>query len=227
MAWEQLQGLLRNSLKGFLALPEVGGDVPIIDAQTGKKQLTIVDLLDDAVIPAGYTIPDRIVPPGIVPGAVLQTVYQELRTTGTAASAQIPFDDSVPQISEGAEILTASITPLVASSRLIVEACAFVGEESNTSDAIAMALFRDATLDAVAATFSQQLSGGSEPFGGGVYFLPLNLSVEVAAGSIAATTFSIRAGLNTSATIRWNGNNGSRRFGGALVSYIRILEVAP
>lgn len=56
MVWEQLQGLKRNSLKGFLALPEVGGDVPIIDAQTGKKQLTIVDLLDPAILPAGFSL---------------------------------------------------------------------------------------------------------------------------------------------------------------------------
>lgn len=62
MAWETLQGLLRNSLKGFLALPETGGDVPIVDAVTGKKQLTAVDLLDTAVLPAGYQLPLAIVP---------------------------------------------------------------------------------------------------------------------------------------------------------------------
>jgi hypothetical protein len=220
-----IAGPAAQRCEGFSSSSEVGGDIPIIDAQTGKKQLTMKDLLDDAVIPAGYVLPDRIIPP-MPPGSVLQCVYQELRTSGTAANALIPFDDSIPQITEGAEILTASITPLVDYSRLIVEACAFVGEESNTADALAMAIFRDATADALAATFSQQLAGGAEPFGGGVYFLPLSLSVQDDSVAVAPTTFSMRIGMNASATVRWNGNNGTRRFGGSLVSYIRIWEVS-
>ena len=115
MAWEQLQGLLRNSLKGFLALPEVGGDVPIIDAQTGKKQLTAKDLLDTAITPAGWQIPVGLVPNlsslgyarfveeqptategGALNGGVWQSRLNTLKETNLAASIDGSGNISMP-----------------------------------------------------------------------------------------------------------------------------------
>ena len=155
---------------------------------------------------------------------VVQVVYAEDATSGTHANARIPFDDTIPQNTEGAEILTASITPLYSDSYLIIESLVHVGEESNVSNGVAAALFRDSTANALAVDFCASDFANS-PFANGFTFASLRPSARVLSGSTAATTFKLRAGLDTNSTLRRNGVNGSRKFGGSLVTYLKITEV--
>ena len=155
---------------------------------------------------------------------VVQVVYEEITTSGTFATAQIPFDDTIPQNTEGAELLTATIVPRYANSYLIVEAVAFVGENTNTSGGIAAAVFRDSTANAVAVDFcisdvTNNIIAASHSFA------PLRPSVRVTSNAATSTTFKLRIGLDTSSTVRYNGVAGSRMFGGSLVSYLKITEV--
>lgn len=148
---------------------------------------------------------------------VVQTKYCETTATGTGSVA-IPYDDTIPQITEGNEVLTCSITPSFSNSKLRVLGSAFVGEEANTSDYALAALFRDATANAIAADIGVGSSAAIiherlEPF------------VQVDSTATTSTTFSLRVGLNTANTIRWNGANAARLLGGAIRSYIKIEEV--
>ena len=156
---------------------------------------------------------------------VVQVVYEEITTSGTFASAQIPFDDTIPQNTEGAELLTATITPRYANSYLYVEAQAFVGENSDYSNGIAMALFRDSTADAFATSFSVAQSSLNSPFGTSIIAIPLRAEKRLNSVAPTPTTIKMRIGLDEVATVRYNGANGSRQFGGSLVSYLKIIEV--
>lgn len=157
----------------------------------------------------------------------VQTVYSEVKTSGTAPSAQIPFDDTIPQNTEGHQLLTVSITPQSASSQLLVEAEVYLGEETNTFDAAVAALFRDNGVNAIATGYSQNTVSGAPPIAAGLGNGLVTVKCTVASGSVSATTFALRVGSDTSSTIRWNGVNGTRLFGGSLVSFLQVTEIQP
>lgn len=158
-------------------------------------------------------------------GNIIQVAYNEITTSGVAGSLAIPVDNTIPQQTEGNEIITCSITPKYANSILYVESNCFVGENSNVSDAIMVALFRDSTANAISTSFFNAQPPSSSPFSGGDSFNPIYLLSKVVAGSTASTTFKLRAGGNGPSPIRWNGCSNSQFFNGSLITYIRIIEV--
>lgn len=149
-------------------------------------------------------------------GQVIQSVYAEYLLNADL-STQIPADDTIPQITEGTEIVTASITPKYATSKLRVR---FVGVAVvNTVDTgAAVALFRDATANALAAANNAWVKVG--------YQQTLALAHEEVAGSVAATTFRVRAGPATAINMRFNGSNTGRLFGGVSKVTLIVEEVA-
>jgi hypothetical protein len=185
------------------------------------------------LIPTGHPISVELIShPGSRPylignDQVLQTKVCELSTTGTT-SASIPFDDTIPQITEGGEVLTCAFIPKSASSKLVVKARVYINEVTNTSDVAIGALFRDSTADAFAVDY---VSFGSSAAVGTMAGATVNGYVEPSAyidsTSTSSTTFSVRVGLNNANAIRWNGVAGARIFGGILKSYIQIQEVLP
>lgn len=156
---------------------------------------------------------------------VVNSAYCHTEASSTGSTG-IPFDDTIPQITEGDEYLTCSITPTSGSNNLLVEAQIYIGENANVGNGIIVALFRDSTADALAASFIDADSSG-DPFGAFLTFSPVYVATRVSASSTSSTTFRIRAGGDSGLVTRLNGTNGSRKLGGALTSFISILEVAP
>lgn len=163
--------------------------------------------------------------PSLVPasGAVRQVAYAEL-TTSSTTTALIPLDDTIPQNTEGTEILTCTITPQSASTNLLVVANWNLAENTNTLDgSVIAAMFRDSTANAICA----QVGGWATS--GGAYGALSNATqtmiCRVASGSTSATTFKLRVGGEVAGTYRWNGGNNSRRFGGVLITNITIYEI--
>lgn len=161
----------------------------------------------------------------VIPGAVLQIAYAELATSATT-TALIPTDDTIPQNTEGAEILTCSITPTAATSYLLIEVSANLAEDTNTLDgSVIAAIFRDSTADAICAQ-AMQIHGVTSGIFAGIEHGIFSMRVRVAAGSTSATTFKLRVGGETAGTYRWNGVNGSRRFGGTYLTTMTVTEIA-
>ena len=154
--------------------------------------------------------------------AAQQTVVQVVEATPVVSvvtcSTVIPYDDTIPQSTEGDEVITVTITPTSASNRLRIEFDA--GQASiNSTGRVMSALFQDSTANALAAT--------SEGFGGTAYdSFSLRLSYEMAAGTTSATTFKVRVGA-TSGTIAYVNSNGSgsRIFGGVAAARLRVTEI--
>lgn len=132
----------------------------------------------------------------------------------------LPYDDTIPQNTEGTEVLTLAITPTSATSNLVIEVLINCGIGGN-GELPAMALFQDSTAGALAAMWGSQAPGASENT------CQMSLFHEMVSGTTSATTFKIRVGPTSPNSIYVNGNKtGGRIYGGVQRSWIRITEYA-
>jgi hypothetical protein len=146
------------------------------------------------------------------PGQVVRRQYAEVQTT----TASIPRDDTIPQNTEGTQMMIAAITPSSSGSILRVRASAMIAG-SAASDA-QMALFRGSTADAFAAV-SQRLVASGESY-------RIEVETDLWADAVTDTLVSARLGVS-SGTLTLNGSAGSRLFGTTSRSLIEVVEYRP
>lgn len=118
-------------------------------------------------------------------GRLVQVVSANT-TTNTTATTVIPFDNTIPQQTEGDEILTLAITPTNSSNILLIMFNGKFFQGSPT--ACALALFQDSTANAISATHILGNSAAGAVRGNG------NLLYTMTAGTTSSTTFKIRVG---------------------------------
>ena len=149
-------------------------------------------------------------------GTVLQVVNYQTGAVATGTT-QIPFDDTIPQITEGNEYITLAVTPKSATSKLRIDVvfCSSV----NALASGGVALFQDSTANALAAVYYT--------WAGTNYNAPICLTHYMTSGTTSSTTFRVRAGTNGANTLTLNGSASARIFGGVMASYITITEVVP
>lgn len=147
-------------------------------------------------------------------GGVVQRKYAQIGTVVSCGT--IPADNTIPQISEGTEVLSLSITPTSATNRLRISFSAF-GDASSGTGINTLAVFRDAVTDALCAK-GYGRGDGSVVNGG-------NLVFEYVAGTTSAVTISARAG-NSTGTLYINGNSaGTAFYGGVGFSTLVVEEL--
>jgi hypothetical protein len=150
-------------------------------------------------------------------GSTLQVVNVQSGAVATTTTL-LPGDDTIPQITEGAEFLTLAITPTSATSKLRIDVIVYLNH-SVTTAGIYAALFRDSTANALAAAASQVPNSGGQ--------MPLCITHYATSGTTSSTTFRVRGGSGDAGTVTFNGNSsGSRKFGGVYASTITITEIA-
>lgn len=154
----------------------------------------------------------------IGPSKSVAQMVSTMSSASTTGSTQIPADDTIPQITEGDEVMTCAITPTNASSTLLIQVIV-MGASDTAGRIFASALFRDAGVDALAAI------GPAVPGANSATMMSLNHTV--AAGSTSATTFRVRIGLSGTGTYTFNGSGGTRRYGAITKSSIVITEFLP
>ncbi len=136
----------------------------------------------------------------------------------TTSGHTIPWDDSIPQYSEGYEFLTLTMTPASSANYLMVEVVINLG--SPGSDWSIAALFRDY------GTPSAYPNAVATYFGYHTYNWQVTLRYVVLAGNTNATTFRVRAGGN-SVGFSMNGYYNARYLGGTMASSITVTEIKP
>ena len=146
------------------------------------------------------------------------TLVDRAYTTYTANSditALIPYDDTIPQVGEGTEILSVSITPKTTTNRIRIRFQGFCGGNASVGT-MSCALFINGAANAVqvSSTFNSTTDQ------------PMNLVMEheYVPGSTSAQTISVRVGPN-GGTMRMNGTSGARRFGGAASATLVLEEI--
>lgn len=144
----------------------------------------------------------------------------QIVTTQTGAVATgttiIPFDDTIPQSTEGDQFMSLAITPTNASSTLEIEVTAFFSPSSNANQV--MALFQDSTANALATSFQVQSPN---------FAAEHTIKHVMTAGTTSATTFKIRSGNSSGFLTTFNGSASVRYYGGNLASRITIKEYLP
>ncbi len=147
-------------------------------------------------------------------GTVVQV--EDTSTGGVSTGTTIiPYDDTRPQITEGDEYLSRSITPSSIGNKLRIDV-SFWGAVSAANTDLVVALFIVGSTNALAAVSS---------YGTGSNFrAPLTFTYWYDVASTSTHTFTVRAGPSAAATVTMNGSGGARKFGGAAISSITITE---
>lgn len=125
----------------------------------------------------------------------------------------IPLDDTIPQGSEGTQIISVSYTPKYSTSTLI---CTFTGQVTATgADNVVAAIF----------------NGGANAFAAEMVNISgANIKAAVAVvgsyapGSTSAQTITVRVG-SGSTTVRLNGTSVARLLGGASAAVLTVYEI--
>jgi hypothetical protein len=141
----------------------------------------------------------------------LVNVQDGASTNGTTT---IPLDDTIPQNTEGDEVMTLAITPIKTANKLKIDVV--VQFSCSSASNPAAALFQDATAGALAC--------GAQEWNQTSALGELSFTHYMTAGTEIETTFKVRLG-GTAGTMYFNGNTSGRRYGGVLASSITITEI--
>jgi hypothetical protein len=174
-------------------------DLTLIPKGTGTVKTSPVNAIDWTALALGSVV------------QVVSTGYSAV-ATGTTV---LPIDDTIPQNTEGFEVMTQAITPKSATNILVIEAVILAA--GSTTDFINTAMFQDSAAGAIAA-MSDQVDNAND-------INTVIIGHTMVAGTTSATTFKIRIGPNNGATtLTFNGRAGARLFGAIPKSFIKITE---
>jgi hypothetical protein len=216
--------ILANLNSGFVKVTTTSGAL----SSTGNTLIQATDLANTAVTAGSYGSSTQVgtftvdaqgritaaANATIPPSVCVQQVRNSTVTTSTGTTI-IPFDDTIPQNTEGNEYLTLTITPTSTTSRLVIEVVV-TASHSAGSTWVTTALFQDSTANALSAVTSSEATS--------TLGRTSRLLHNMAAGTTSATTFKVRVGGSVAGTTTVNGFNGVRVFGGVLTSSIIITE---
>ena len=190
---------------GSLALQGAGNTGLTIDS-SGNATATTQSQANNSTRLATTAYVDRT--------AVQQVVFSST-TSYASGSTSLPYDNTIPQNTEGDQYMTATITPKSATSKLVIHVVGVFWTAS--ANAISGALFQDSTANALAVSYcyAPNANNGST----------ITINYSMTSGTTSATTFKFRAGANGVQTIYFNGTNGSGIFNGTCMSSIMIMEV--
>jgi len=165
-----------------------------------------------AIVPTTIQLFGNAIP---LPGEVIQSKRTSVSQLASG-NVIVPLDDTIPQITEGFEFITVAISPYAASNLVNATAKGYYAFDVDNAF-VAQSIFRDATANALAT------SGTFMPFNGSA--CEILTDVSVLAATVSSTTFRVRTGAQIAGNIQINGSNGSRRYGGALNSFIEVKEI--
>ena len=188
----------------------------ILDANvTNAKLASDIDAskLTTGTLPIARIADGAVVSSKLADGAVVKSVYASTNAA-TDITNGIPSDDTIPQNTEGTEILTATITPSSSTNKILVS----VVVNGTTINAVSynVALFKDSVADALSA---------ARNYGQG-YTYQLALTHLDSPATTSAVTYKVRAGAATGNNFYLNQTNGDvRMFGGVCFSSIVLTEI--
>lgn len=162
-------------------------------------------------------VPTTLSGGGGYPSGVRQIAYSTT-STGVSSAATVPLDNTIPQITEGFEVLTCSITPQSATSTLFVLATLYCSNSYSGISTIIASIFRDSTANAIGTVATAIWASNT--------MITIPILVRTSSSSTVATTFRLRAGSNGYGTTYINGVVSlGQLFGGAAATSLMVVEV--
>lgn len=150
-------------------------------------------------------------------GLLRQYVSSTTAAPFAPVHSAIPADNTAPEITEGMQVLVATITPVSASSKLEVEAIIQYGESSNNCNSGAVCIFQDAGASSIACASIDM---------NGTPYASAALKYVVAAVSTTQRNYSVRIGCEVANTVEVNRQGNALRYGSTLTSSLTIKEIA-
>jgi hypothetical protein len=147
-------------------------------------------------------------------GTVLNAKFTESFTEYVITTV-IPFDNTIPQITEGTQIISATITPTKTTSR-IVGFVSLNGDATDTTVQTVVAAFRGTTANAVASTWVRYIA----------YSSLISFEFTDLPNTTSATTYSIRIGPDQK-TLYVNRAETGSLLGGSNKITLTLLEINP
>ena len=204
----------------------------IVDADVSASAAIALSKLATGALPAAITVASAnlvdgtiatadianaaVTAPKLQNGVTLQTVYAQT-TALTEISGIIPIDDTKPQNTEGDEVLTATITPSSATSKVLIQA-AITGTLGNVAGTVILALFRGSETNALATTLTT---------GGASFSMSVPFVYQDSPGTTSAVTYKIRIGYpGSGAGLYVNRYTlGTAVFNGTMTSSMTLTEI--
>lgn len=154
--------------------------------------------------------------------SVVVQIVSTAVTSVVSGSTLMPIDNTVPQSTEGFEVITKAITPTSESNMLLITADVESSYNNTGNRTCGIALFQDTTAGALAARTFYSYSGGA-------YNAGATLHHVMTAAVASATTFKIRVGPSSSATLYVNSlpTAATQVFNGVSATRLTIVEYTP
>lgn len=150
-------------------------------------------------------------------GNLAQPPVVTTRTTNFSTTTTIPLDDTIPQNTEGGEVMTVTITPKDAANVLEITIDGFGSEAA--ANVMIGAFFRDSIANAFATQILAQPFTGNGAVG-------FSMRAYIVAGSTSATTLKFRAGPNIG-TLFINTTSGASLFSTTATATMTVKEYLP
>lgn len=192
------------------------GEAPVNSITTGEHLVInhsgIPGVGDLSV--AAHATTDHTGITGVEANRIVQQI-RSIKNVFQGGIGVIPFDNTIPQNTEGAEVLTAVITPTSLSNTLLIE---FSGFLAHGVGAVAIsALFRDTIGSAIAVTGMSSQAGVSQ----------LVLRHFLTVPSLSSQTYKIRVGTSSGTAELNSVGGGVQAFGGVASTILTVTEIAP
>lgn len=202
---------------GALATLAVVGTAQITDAAvTNAKLANMASGTLRGRVTAGSGVPEDITGAQFrdsvqATGAVIDRAYATY-TANANLTTILPADNTVPQNTEGTQVLSASLTPKSTTNR--IRARVMLWGSPSIDQYINAALFTGGASAVQAASVYAYAGLPS----------PLPFEYEYVPGSTSAQTVTVRVGPHSASTIRLNGDTASSFFGAGLSACTLVLE---
>ena len=160
-------------------------------------------------------VPQDMLAPDVVPNGRSIQFEEQVTTAVLTGTTLVPFDDTIPQNTEGDEYLSITFTPREASSDLRVVVTLAVS--NSVAGHLTAAVFEGSAESAVGAAVHRN-SGSND-------LVTVTFQLILAAASTTARTYKVRCGSDNAGTTTVNGVSGARKLGGVLTSSISVTEI--
>lgn len=149
-------------------------------------------------------------------GSIRDSAYAQYASNADLTTA-IPYDDTIPQVTEGTEILSAAITPKTTTNKVRIIANIAGAQSGSANVYLGVAVFVNGGANAIVAK-AMHMPNNSQ----GSHECVIDF--EHSPASVSTQTYTVRVGLNTG-TVRLNGTTSGRIYGGAQVCTITLQEI--
>lgn len=147
-------------------------------------------------------------------------------TTNADLTTAIPYDDTIPQNTEGTQIISQAITLNKANSRvrLTFTGWGHCSTAADDSEIWSAAIFRNGTASALAAAANSHDTNESTGSDDVIINTTITVRYEDAPGTVGPHTYEVNVGPRAG-TLRMNGSISTRIFGGVARAILTIEEV--